>query len=143
MLNLDELHDFILAAKAATYVGDGQSAPSCRPESHDLAYQAGDFRYLDSYFGGSDFIGQEIVYHQGSPVWGMNYYGVLMEPEVITADEQYELRENYYLQGVMEDYPAFFLKVVVEFGGVDGKVITAFDVDRPKPTERIIWSPEC
>jgi hypothetical protein len=64
-------------------------------------------------------------------------------PEVITADEQYELRENYYLQGVMEDYPALFLKVVVEFGGVDGKVITAFDVDRPKPTERIIWSPAC
>ena len=86
-MNLDELNDFILAAKAATYVGDGQSALSCRPESHDLAYQAGDYQYLDSYFGGSDFIGEEIVYHQGKPVWGMNYYGILKEPEVITAAE--------------------------------------------------------
>ena len=87
MMNLDDLHNFILAAKAATYVGDGQSAPSCRPESHDLPYQAGDFRYLDSYFGGSDFIGQEIVYDQGTPVWGMNYYGVLLKPEIISAAE--------------------------------------------------------
>ena len=87
MLNLDNLHDFILTAKAATYIGDGHSAPSCRPASHDLAYQAGDYQYLDSYFGGSDFIGEEIVYLQGSPVWGMNYYGVLREPEVISAAE--------------------------------------------------------
>lgn len=87
MVNLDELHDFILAAKAATYVGDGQSAPSCRPGSHDLAYQEGDYQYLDSYFGGSDFIGEEIVYHQGRPVWGMNYYGVLLQPDVISAAE--------------------------------------------------------
>lgn len=87
MLDLEKLHDFILAAKATTYVGDGQSAPSSRPASHDLAYQAGDFQYLDSYFGGSDFIGQEIVFYLGSPVWGMNYYGVLREPEVITAAE--------------------------------------------------------
>ena len=86
-MNLEKLHDFILSAKAATYVGDGQTAPSSRPESHDLAYQAGDYHYLDSYFGGSDFIGQEVVYHQGNPVWGMNYYGVLIKPDVITADE--------------------------------------------------------
>ena len=86
-MNLDKLHNFIVAAKAATYVGDGQTAASCRPESHDLAYQAGDFQYLDSYFGGSDFIGEEIVYHQGNPVWGMNYYGVLIEPDLITAAE--------------------------------------------------------
>jgi hypothetical protein len=67
---------------------------------------------------------------------------VIEDPEIITADEQNDLRENYYATGVMEDYPEFFLKVVVEFGGMDGKVITAFDVDRPKPTERIVWQPQ-
>ena len=66
----------------------------------------------------------------------------LEEPELITAGEHYEMRENYYAKDVMEDYPELFLKVVVEFGGAGGKVITAFDVDRPKPTERIVWPPQ-
>lgn len=86
-MDLVKLHDFILAAKAHTYIGDGEPVLSCRPASHDLAYQAGDYRYLDSYFGGADFIGEEIVYHHDVPVWGMNYYGVLLKPEVITAEE--------------------------------------------------------
>ncbi|MDY6867922.1 MAG: hypothetical protein SVT56_08450 [Chloroflexota bacterium] len=58
MLDLDLLHDFIVTAKAPTYVGDGTPAEPCRPESHDLIFGKGDFRYRDSYFGGSDFIGE-------------------------------------------------------------------------------------
>lgn len=67
---------------------------------------------------------------------------VIESPEVITTDEQDDLRECYYAREVMSDYPAFFLKVVVSFAGADGKVITAFDTDRPKPTERVVWQQE-
>ncbi len=81
------LHAFILAAKAATYIGDGAPAGSCRPASHDLGFQAGLFEYLDSYFGGTDFIGEEIVYEDHEPVWGMNYYGYILKPDKITAAE--------------------------------------------------------
>jgi hypothetical protein len=87
MIDLDQLHDFILAAKGATYIGDGESTTSCRSGSHDLVYEAGDYRYLDSYFGGSDFIGEEIVYQQDLPVWGMNYYGKRLKPEMISPEE--------------------------------------------------------
>jgi hypothetical protein len=31
MIDLDQLHDFILAAKGATYIGDGEPTTSCRP----------------------------------------------------------------------------------------------------------------
>ena len=86
MINLDQLHAFIVAAKAATYIGDGEPTTSCRLGSHDLAYEAGDYRYHDSYFGGSDFMGEEIVYHQDQPIWGMNYYGKLLKPDRITPD---------------------------------------------------------
>ena len=80
------LDDFIVQAKAATYIGGGKECVSCRPGSIDLEYRAGSFRYLDSYFfGGSDFIGQEVVYFEDRPVWGMNYYGYILEPERITA----------------------------------------------------------
>ena len=87
MIDLERLHHFIISAKAATYVGDGKAAVSCREGSHDLAYNNGDFSYLDSYFGGDKFIGQEVVYNHNQPVWGMNYYGRILMPEKITAPE--------------------------------------------------------
>jgi hypothetical protein len=85
--SLQELNHFIVKAKAATYVGDGEKAKSCRQGSHDLKFQEGTFSYLDSYFGGTDFIGQEVVYYENEPVWAMNYYGRIIEPEKITAAE--------------------------------------------------------
>ena len=78
------LYDFIIRAKAATYVGGGQHAPACRPGSHDLKFDDGDWAYLDSYFGGQDFIGEEVVYYQGKPVWAMNYYGHILRADPIT-----------------------------------------------------------
>jgi len=81
------LNAFIVRAKAATYVGDGQRSPSCRPGSHDLKFADGGWSYLDSYFGGRDFIGQEVVYHAAKPVWAMNYYGRILRPELITPEQ--------------------------------------------------------
>jgi hypothetical protein len=85
--SLEQLNAFIVQAKAATYVGGGAKSPPCRPGSHDLQFRDGDFAYLDSYFGGTDFIGEEVVYYQGEPVWAMNYYGHILEPTLITAAE--------------------------------------------------------
>ena len=82
---LEELQRFIVQAKAATYVGSGQKNLAHRPNSHDLEYQAVPFAYLDSYFGGTDFIGQEVVYFTMSPIWAMNYYGHILRPDLIDA----------------------------------------------------------
>lgn len=82
-----ELNTFIVQAKAATYVGDGIKSPSCRKGSHDLKFERGSFAYLDSYFGGEDFIGQEVVYYKDEPVWAMNYYGKIIQPDEITGAE--------------------------------------------------------
>jgi hypothetical protein len=79
------LHEFIVKAKAACYVGSGQPVESCRPKSHDLAFSEGDFSYLDSYYGGWDFIGEEVVYYKGEAVWAMNYYGKVTQPDKITG----------------------------------------------------------
>ncbi len=86
-LPLEKLHAFIVRAKAATYVGGGSKSLSHRPGSHDLEFHDGPFAYLDSYFGGSDFLGEEVVYVEGDPVWAMNYYGRILEPARITAAE--------------------------------------------------------
>ena len=76
---------FITRAKKASYLGDGAKAPSSRPGSHDLAYAEGDWRYLDSYFGGTDFLGQEVVWFRDEPVWAMNYHGYILRPDLIDA----------------------------------------------------------
>jgi len=81
----DQLNDFIVRAKAATYVGSGRESSSSRPGSHDLEFRERAFQYLDSYFGGADFIGEEVVYFEKKPVWAMNYYGRFLKPESITA----------------------------------------------------------
>ena len=85
--SLDQLNTFIVRAKGATYVGGGTKSLSRRPGSHDLEFQDGAFAYLDTYFGGADFIGQEAVWFEGQPVWAMNYYGRILEPSLITAAE--------------------------------------------------------
>jgi hypothetical protein len=84
---MDPLHAFIVKAKAETYVGSGEHVNSCRVKSHDLEYKDGDYYYLDSYFGGTDFIGEEVVYYRDQPVWAENYYGKILESSMITAAE--------------------------------------------------------
>jgi len=86
-VQLEQLRLFIVEAKAATYVGGGARSLPYRPGSHDLQYHKGAFSYLDSCFGGADFLGQEVVYHEGQPVWAMNYCGRILEPARITAAE--------------------------------------------------------
>ncbi len=84
-MDIEALNAFVVRAKAATYVGDGEHVQPCRTGSHDLRYSDGRWAYHDSYFGGSDFIGEEVVYLDEQPVWAMNYYGRILRNDLITA----------------------------------------------------------
>jgi hypothetical protein len=86
-IDMDELNTFIVQAKAATYVGDGEPATPCRTGSHDLRFSDGLWAYHDSYFGASDFIGEEVVYFEEKPIWAMNYYGRVLHNDLLTAAE--------------------------------------------------------
>jgi hypothetical protein len=81
---LQTLHDFIVRAKWATYVGSGHKLLPYRLGSHDLQFADGDWAYHDSYLGDSDFIGQEVVYYRGQIVWGMNYFGRILRRDLIS-----------------------------------------------------------
>ena len=85
MIDLDALNGFVVMAKRQTYVGDGVRAEASRPGSHDLTFADGRWNYRDSYFGGTDFIGQETVWLDGEPVWAMNYYGFITRPDIIDS----------------------------------------------------------
>ncbi|NLG96604.1 MAG: XRE family transcriptional regulator [Chloroflexi bacterium] len=74
-----EFTPFLIRAKRATYAGgDAESGTRTTPSrqgSHDLVYREGPWAYLDTYLGGFSFIGEEAVWKDDRPVWGMNYYG--------------------------------------------------------------------
>jgi hypothetical protein len=89
--DITELNAFIVRAKAETYVGSGEHSTSSRLGSHDLRFTEGDWAYQDSYFGGSDFIGEEVVYFAGQPIWAMNYYGRITRTDLLTAAQAGEI----------------------------------------------------
>jgi hypothetical protein len=83
--DLNALHAFIIRAKSASYVGSGQHLLPYRLGAQDLQFFDGDWAYHDSYVGNSDFMGEEIVYYQRQVVWGMNYFGYILQPDRITS----------------------------------------------------------
>ncbi len=87
LINLEQLNAFIVRAKSATYIGDGQPVEPCRLGAHDLRFSDEAWSYHDSYFGGTDFIGEEVVYLDDKPVWAMNYYGRILRDDLLTGAE--------------------------------------------------------
>ncbi len=87
MLSVQELERFIVRAKMATYVGKGQFAAPSRPGAKDLIFEEGHWQYRDSYFGGTDFLGQEVVWLQGEAIWAMNYHGYILRSDLIDGEK--------------------------------------------------------
>ena len=79
----EEFVQFLLSAKRETYasLGDEASVEALLPGSRQLEYREGPWFYRDIYFGVAYFVGQETVYHEGTPVWAMSYAGGVL-PEV-------------------------------------------------------------
>jgi hypothetical protein len=73
----EQLSEFLVAAKRATYAaqGDDASVTPLLPGSRQLEYALGDVLYRDIYFGFAYFVGQETVYENDTPVWAMGYAG--------------------------------------------------------------------
>ena len=74
---LIDLQNFLIEAKKETYAnGTAEKVNPTRRGSRDYEYKNDKYSYHDTYFGGTDFQGQEVVYQQDdTPIWGMIYYG--------------------------------------------------------------------
>ena len=77
--------NFLIKAKKSTYANSNiKKVESSRVGSSDYHYEEmlenTKYIYHDTYFGGTKFIGEEVVYcDDNKPVWGMNYYGVTLD----------------------------------------------------------------
>lgn len=77
-----ELAAFLGRAKRNGYAAKAleERSPS-RPGAHDVSYRERDYLYLDSYFGGEQFIGEECVWQKEKPIWFLNYGGRVISEE--------------------------------------------------------------
>ena len=73
---------FLIKAKQNSYAGGGVLTQASRIASKDLAFREGDWSYLDSYLGDFHFIGEEAVWYDRKPIWGMNYYGRMLVEKI-------------------------------------------------------------
>lgn len=79
------IKDFLIKAKTETYANASvPKSESSRTGSSDYYYEefidGKKYIYHDTYFGGTKFVGEEVVYIDNDiPVWGMNYYGNIID----------------------------------------------------------------
>ena len=77
MVNIEK---FLIEAKKQTYANDSaERIANTRLNSKDYEYQKDNMIYHDTYFGGTRFIGEEVVYIDNQTYWAMNYYGVTLD----------------------------------------------------------------
>jgi len=105
-LNLESLREFIAEARRNTYASSNSGVDNPRLlESVQMEFQKRDFFYRDIYFNGDKkFIGQEIVYQNSKPVWGMGYIGDTISrlEEKFLKEALLELSEKCRFGGVFE-----------------------------------------
>lgn len=77
---MNKIKDFLIEAKKQTYANNlGERIASTRLNSKDYEYKRDNMIYHDTYFGGTRFIGEEVVYIDNKTYWAMNYYGVTLD----------------------------------------------------------------
>ncbi len=77
----ERLRRFLVKAKRNTYAS-GNNTVKLDDGSEEFVYENGIYKYRDRYFGNDPFIGQEVVFENQVPIWGMNYVGGISDPNV-------------------------------------------------------------
>ena len=99
-IDTNELAQFLHEANKSTYANkDALKAAPARLRSEDYHFEKDGLIYHDTYFGGRDFIGEEIVYKDQKPVWGANYFGFVLDDELNERDIYAFLRK-----ALMQEY---------------------------------------
>jgi len=78
---------FLVDAHRNTYADKAAAkVASTRLRSFDYRFERGHLVYHDTYFGMRDFIGEEIIYSHDVPIWGMNYFGIVLADDIGHAE---------------------------------------------------------
>ena len=73
--DINRLVEFRLEASVNTYAAYMNETDSTRLDSHDFKYSNGPYTYHDTYVGGEQFAGEEVIWYEGKSQYAMNYAG--------------------------------------------------------------------
>lgn len=123
MVKIDE---FLIEAKKQTYANSSiERITSSRLNSKDYEYKKDNMIYHDTYFGGTRFIGEEVVYLDNQTYWSMNYYGVTLDETLEEETMDNALRPALMLVG--NDKNIIPVRGPKEF--INGEYKYTFEVD--------------
>lgn len=122
---MDNIREFLIEAKKQTYAnGSAEKVTSTRLNSKDYEYKKDNKIYHDTYFGGTKFIGEEVVYIDNQTFWAMNYYGVTLDETLGEEAMDNALRPALILVG--EDNDVIPVRGPKEF--INGEYKYTFEV---------------
>jgi hypothetical protein len=120
-----DIETFLIEAKKQTYANASvEKMQSSRLNSKDYEYKKENMTYHDTYFGGTRFIGEEVIYFDNNPLWGMNYYGVALDETL--GEEAMDNALRPALMRVGEDKDIIPIRGPKEF--INGEFRYLFDV---------------
>lgn len=123
---MDDLKSFLIEAKKQTYANEKvEKVNSSRLGSKDYEYKNDNMIYHDTYFGGTNFIGEEVVYLDNKIYWAMNYYGVTLDETIGEEAMDKALRPALMLVGINDDV----ISVRGPKNFTNGEYVYSFDVD--------------
>ena len=81
------LGEFLVKAKVRGYATAGERGEALLEDGgKELSYREGPYEYRDRYYGFNPFVGEEVVWMDGKPVWAMNYFGEVTDVSVPPID---------------------------------------------------------
>lgn len=97
---MKELENFLIEAKKQTYANANvKRVTSSRLNSVDYEYKNDNMLYHDTYFGTTNFIGEEVVYQDNKVLWAMNYHGITIDDSLSESAMDNALRPALMLVG--------------------------------------------
>ena len=147
MINIE---NFLIEAKKQTYANSSaERILNTRLNSKDYEYQKDNMIYHDTYFGGTRFIGEEVVYVDNQTYWAMNYYGVTLDESL--GEEAMDNALRPALMSVGEDEAVIPIRGPREFINGEYKYtfeingdINCFDgIERIYKNDKLIYELKC
>ncbi|MBE6022975.1 MAG: hypothetical protein E7231_07045 [Cellulosilyticum sp.] len=75
MIDQAQLIQFLCEAKQHTYKVGNNRVIGSRPNAQDSLYEREDLKYIDTCLGEQQIVGEEAIWQDNKPIWGMNYTG--------------------------------------------------------------------
>ena len=122
---MKNIKEFLIESKKQTYANEKvEKVSSSRYGSKDYEYKKDNMIYPDTYFGGTNFIGEEVVYIDNKIYWAMNYYGITLDETL--GEEAMDSALRPALMNVGEDNNIIPVRGPKEF--INGEYKYTFEV---------------